>query len=247
VLKYIHEPDEKYEMLGGVVKIHALNKRQGQITPKKITRDPLLIASAHFLENEEGVFFRPLINSDARAFGKFLEGLQEKTRARFGPHPLTAAEAKNICNSLNYSEMIRMILVNMNQEIIGYMILSFLLRESQLLRYQDYRTPVMEGRDACIAPVVADRYQNKGVGSIMLKKTTKIAKSLGAKYLILWQGVQLANSRAIHYYEKFGFKKNAEFDRYGTHNVDMTLDLKGEYPAKPLKPHPGVWFWITSG
>jgi len=219
---------ERYEMLNGVVKIHASNKKQGQITLKKIARDPLLIASAHFLENGERVFFRPLVNSDARAFGKFLESLQENTRARFGPHPLITVEAKNICDSLNYSEMIRMILINMNQEIIGYMILSFLLRESQVLRYQDYKIPVTQRRDACIAPVVADRYQNKGVGSILLKETIRIAKSFGAKHLILWQGVQTTNSRAIHYYEKFGFKKNAEFDRYGTHNVDMALDLKGD-------------------
>jgi len=219
---------EKYEMLNSGVKAYISNKKQDKITFEKVTKDPLLIASTHFLKGEERVFFRPLVNSDTSVFGDFLENLQEKTRARFGPHPLTVDEARNICNSLNYSEMIRMILINMNQEIIGYMILSFLLRESQLLRYQNYKISVIQGRDACIAPVVADRYQNKGVGSIMLKETIKIAKSFGVEYLILWQGVQLSNLRAIHYYEKFGFKKNAEFNRYGTHNVDMTLDLKGD-------------------
>jgi GNAT superfamily N-acetyltransferase len=225
--KYLSQK-ERYEMLSKVFKTHLSNKSQDRITFRKVTSDPLIMASGHFLRNGERVFFRPLVKSDVGAFGEFLENLQEKTRARFGPHPLTADEARNICSGLNYSEMIPMILINMNQEIIGYMILSFLLRKSQLLRYQDYKIPIKQGCDACIAPVVADRYQNKGIGSMMLKETIKIAKSLGAKYLILWQGVQLSNLRAIHYYEKFGFKKNAEFKRYGTHNVDMTLNLRGE-------------------
>ncbi len=209
---------EKY----GVVKP---NKKQDRITSKKVAKDPLLIASTHFLRNGERVFFRPLVKSDASAFGEFLKNLQEKTRTRFGPHPLTVGEAKKICNSLNYSEIVRMILINMNQEIIGYMILSFLLRESQIERYKKYRISLVNHKDACIAPVVTDDCQNKGTGSLMLDETIKIARSLGIRLLVLWQGVQASNDRGIHYYEKFGFKKNGEFDRYGTHNIDMTLKM----------------------
>lgn len=223
-IKYL-DLKKKHKMLMDLTKRPFSKKEKQQITIQKIIMDPFLVASKHALKNGEKVLFRPLVKSDAIAFGRFLENLQEETRTKFGPHPLSIDEAKNICVNLNYSEMLRMILINTTQEIIGYMIFSFLLRESQVLRYQDYKIPVMQGRDACIAPVVADKYQDSGAGSVMLKETIKVATSFGVKYLILWQGVQSTNSRAIHYYKKFGFKKTAEFDRYGTHNVDMTLVL----------------------
>lgn len=195
-------------------------------TIKEIADDLLLITSEHILENGEKIVFRPLVKNDSTAFGDFLSNLSEETRKRFGPHPLTSDEAKSICDNLNYSEMLRMVLTNSREEIVGYIILSFQHRDSQLLRYKGYKIPIVKGRDVCIAPVIADRYQNKGVGSIMLGEIIEIAKSLGVKYIILWQGTQLTNTRAVHFYEKFGFKKNGEFERYGTNNVDMTLSLK---------------------
>jgi len=214
----------KYLELRGKYKLLKMEKPP-LITRQKIIIDPFLIASEHILKNGDRVLFRPLVKNDAIAFGSFLEGLKEETRDKFGPHSLTTKEAKNICNTLNYLEVLRLVLINTNQEIIGYMILSFLLRESQVLRYQIYKIQLRQKRDACIAPVIADNYQNSRAGSIMLEETIKIAHNLKIKYLILWQGVQQTNTRAIHYYEKFGFRKNGEFDRYGTHNIDMTLTL----------------------
>lgn len=155
----------------------------------------------------------------------FLDNLSEETKSKFGPHPINFDEAKNICANLNYSEMLRMILTTSKGKIIGYIILSFLFRDSQLLRYENYKIAIKKGRDICIAPVVADNYQNKGVGSLMLAKTIEIAKSLGIKQIILWQGTQLRNARAIHFYEKFGFKRNSDFEIYGNMSVDMTLSL----------------------
>jgi len=196
-----------------------------QISIQKITNDPLIITSEHFLGSEEKVVFRPLNKNDSKAFGQFLESLSQETRSKFGPHPLDFAEAKNICENLNYSEMLRMVITNKKEEIIGYIVLSFQFRDSQLLRYEDYKISLAKGRDICIAPVVADRYQNKGIGGLMLKKTIEIAHRLRVKYIILWQGTQSSNKRAIHFYEKFGFLKNSEFERYGHKNVDMTLTL----------------------
>jgi len=196
-----------------------------KVTIQTIIENPLIITSEHLLKNHEKIVLRPILKTDVGSFGKFLEGLKEQTRSKFGPHPLTMEEARSICNNINYSETLRILAINANQEIIGYMILSFVLRDSQIMRYQNYNIALVNHKDACIAPVVRDDYQNKGVGSILLNETIKLSRSLGIRYLILWQGVQATNERAVHYYEKFGFEKNGEFDRYGTHNVDMTLKL----------------------
>lgn len=195
-----------------------------RISIQEIINNPISVKSV-FVLSKERFIFRPLVKDDSAAFGIFLDGLLEKTRRRFSPHPLTSEEAKNICNNLNYVEMLRMVLLNSKKEIIGYIILSFKFRESQLIRYGNYGIHIVQGRDACIAPVIADRYQNKGIGTIMLIKTLELAKSLGLRQIILWQGTQVSNKRAIHYYEKLGFKKIAEFERYGTINCDMFLQL----------------------
>lgn len=206
---------------------HPRTKEQKhQITIQEITGNPLSIMSEFYLKDGEKIIFRPLVRNDYAAFGFFLDSLSEETRKKYGPHPLNSEEAKNICDNLNYSEMLRIVLINSKEEIVGYMILSFQFRDSQLLRYEDYKIPIVKGRDACIAPVIADRYQNKGVGSILLQKTLELAKSLGVGQIILWQGTQVTNTRAIHFYEKFGFKKIGEFERYGTNNCDMYLNLQ---------------------
>jgi len=195
------------------------------ITLQSIADNPSLVTSKYQLKSGEAVVFRPLNEHDVLAFGRFMEELSEEIRRRFGPHPLNSEEAARICDKLDDLKMLRMILVNSNDEIVGYIILSFELRDSQVLRYEDYKIPIERGRDICVAPAVADRYQNSGLGSIMLEETIKIAQRLGVKYIILWQGTQLTNTRAIHFYEKFGFQKSGEFEKYGNNNVDMTLML----------------------
>ncbi len=195
------------------------------MTLQEINSDPFSIASVFILKNRERITIRPLVKNDASAFGIFLDNLSEETRSRFGPHPISSDEAKIICNNLDYARMLRLVTLNIKKEIIGYMILSFQLRDSQLLRYEGYKISLVKDRDICIAPVVADGYQNSGVGSEMLRETIAIAKQLRVKQIILWQGTQLTNTRAIHFYEKFGFQKSGEFEKYGNTNVDMTLTL----------------------
>ncbi|MBU0976198.1 MAG: GNAT family N-acetyltransferase [Patescibacteria group bacterium] len=173
----------------------------------------------------EIIVFRPLEEGDAEAFGKFLTSLSEETKKLFGPHPLTKEEAGKMCLQTKFSNTLRMIVSNSNSEIIGYIVISYPLRESQLQRYENYDVELIQGRDLCIAPCVSDDYQGKGIGGFMLQETIKIAKNLGAKYIILWQGTQKSNKRAIDYYKKFGFRINAEFERYDHANYDLTLSL----------------------
>lgn len=173
----------------------------------------------------ERIEFRSLKKTDVESLGNFFTGLSENTKKLFGPHPLTVEEAEKLCRQTEFSNILRMVALNSNNKIVGYMVVSYPLRESQLQRYENYDLKLIQGRDLCIAPCVSDDYQGKGVGSCMLEETIRIAKKLKAKYIILWQGTQKSNKRAIDYYKKFGFRINDEFERYGHNNYDFTLSL----------------------
>ncbi|MEK7164288.1 MAG: GNAT family N-acetyltransferase [Patescibacteria group bacterium] len=168
------------------------------------------------LKSGERVVFRSLETKDKERLLAFLGSFSTETKNKFG---------LNVGEYITCPEMLHMVLVNQASDIIGYIILSLKLRDSQMVRYKEYEITVVEGRDICIALVIADRYQGKGAGSILLTESVKVAKSLGAKYIILWQGTQLINIPAICLYEKFGFTRNGEFEKYGHQNIDMTLIL----------------------
>lgn len=177
------------------------------------------------LNNGEEFTFRPLLSSDSKSFGNFLEGLSADTRNRYAPHPLTFEEAKKICLTLKDSEVLRLIAINKKGVIVGYFILSFTFREEELNRYHNYGLPIILGKDVRIAPVIADVYQNKGIGSIMMKETINVSRKLGLRYLVLWGGTQATNERAIHFYNKFGFINVGKFEKNNKNNYDMYLEL----------------------
>jgi len=59
---------------------------------------------------------------------------------------------------------------------------------------------------------VIKKYQGKGLGEFLLKKSIEFAREKSKKYL--WLGVWKKNKKAIKFYEKNGFKKFAEHDFY---------------------------------
>src|SRR3989304_7466548 len=89
------------------------------ISAKDIERNPFLVESKFVLKNGEEAVFRPLVKGDVIAFGTFLDNLSEETRKRFGLHPINSAEAKNICDNLNYSDRLPLVVLNSKDEIIG--------------------------------------------------------------------------------------------------------------------------------
>jgi GNAT superfamily N-acetyltransferase len=174
----------------------------------------------------EEIILRPLKSDDKKLFGDFLLGLSKETTDLFGPHPLTREDADKLCLQSDCSNILRLIAVNSKDEIVGYMIISYPLRESQLQRYEIYNIELVQGRDLCIAPCIADLYQSKGLGSLLMNMTLDIARDLGAKYIIPWQGTGQKNVRAVNLYKKYGFEITGEFNRYGNDNYDLTLKLK---------------------
>lgn len=98
-----------------------------------------------------------------------------------------------------------------NDDIIGFLIFSLIKMESHLLNI-----------------AVLKKWQKKGAGTIMMGVYLKQSKILGARKAFL--EVRSKNIRAINFYYKFNFQKDAVRTNYYTGNntddaVLMSLDL----------------------
>ena len=64
--------------------------------------------------------------------------------------------------------------------------------------------------DIQFAPCVADEYQNKRLGSKLLRLMADLVRRLGKKRILLWSGVLVDNEQAIHFYRRNHFHMFAE-------------------------------------
>lgn len=198
--------------------------------------NPAFAKETLLLKNNEQVEFRPLQYDDVEKFGTFLENLSKETRERFGPHPLTEDGAKEICQNLDGDKTLRLVAFNNDNEIVGYFILDATFpqneNEDERVRYQrKYTIALNDKEDVRLAPVVADNYQDTGLGSVLMKNTLQRAQALGKRNVVLFGGVQESNERAVHFYEKNGFTRAGEFDAPApggkiVKNIDMYINLK---------------------
>lgn len=187
-----------------------------------IVHNPNSIATSYDL-GDQAIIFRPLLASDYNALGAFLESLSLETTKRFQPHPLTKEYANGICQQLDYHKSLRLVAV-VNKQIVGYFLLDFYFGEEET-RYRRYDITLSQEFDCKIAPVVADGYQNSGLGSFMMEQTLHIARTLQRRYVTLSGGTQATNHRAIHFYEKFGFRKLGQYIKNNMKNYDMCVEL----------------------
>ena len=98
-----------------------------------------------------------------------------------------------------------------NDDVIGFLIYSLIKMESHLLNI-----------------AVLKKWQKKGAGTILMGVYIKQSKTLGAKKAFL--EVRSKNIKAINFYYKFNFKKDAvRTDYYTGSDMDdavlMSLDL----------------------
>ena len=178
------------------------------------------------IKNNEKVIFRLLDSYDGEKLKMYFESLSETTKNLFGPHPLNKETAINICSNMDLNnDIIYMVATNGdNTRIIAYFLLFLGVLDHDRKRYFDFNIKLSNTGDCSLAPSVSDDYQDKSLGSIILERTLQIARQFKKERMILWGGVKAENSRAIHFYEKFGFKKIGEFEHKGP-NFDMMLEL----------------------
>ncbi|MFN8375195.1 MAG: GNAT family N-acetyltransferase [Anaerolineae bacterium] len=178
------------------------------------------------LLGEEHVIFRLLLPGDGELLGRYFEGLSAETRRRYGPHPLTADEANNLCATIDLQAALRFValLPGAAPQIVAYFIVLMGVRERDAARYADYGIKLDGAQDCTFAPSVADAYQSRGLGSLLMPHVVDVARRLGRRSLVLWGGVQATNARAIGFYRKFGFEHVGDFQT-DIPNHDMILYL----------------------
>lgn len=196
------------------------------LTLSEIAKDPSIITTDFVLSDGEKVTFRPLEPHDANALSAFLRGLSKETRrlSTFEGYDLEAAQ--KLCDAINKHDKLRLVVVNCEQKIIGLIELSLDLPESDIERFKSNGFKLNHETDCRLGPTLADDYQGKGLGSRLFPEVARIVSKLGKQRIILWGGVHKDNKRAIHFYEKQGFKRVGEFTKDGAENLDMVIDLK---------------------
>ncbi|MBN1873759.1 MAG: GNAT family N-acetyltransferase [Anaerolineae bacterium] len=205
------------------------------VTIKEIQEDPLRIATLCYLpvpgdgRDKTLVTFRPLLARDARRLGQYFLGLSDETRRRYGPHPFDQATADMLCAELNYAQTLRMLAtldLEEAEQVIAYFILVLGVLERDAARYARLAIPLAPDTDCTLAPSVADAFQSRGLGSLMMEHLIRVAVRLGRKRMVLMGGTQATNARAIHFYQKHGFRKVGEFEKPpGFNNYDMILEF----------------------
>ena len=189
------------------------------------------------LRSGQELLIRPLRGHDAAPLGEYFLGLSEQTRARYGPHPFNQQTADEICAGLEADDTLRLVATVPSaggERIIAYMLLKMGVLEHDQRRYEALGLPLDPDTDCTFAPSVADDYQNRGIGSRMLRHIIQLAPRLGRRRIVLWYGVQATNDRAVHYYTRAGFRKVGEFTT-DKNNYDMILDL-GAAQIEPVEP-----------
>ena len=202
---------------------------QTPITPNDIELDSAIVSEAVELPTGEKAMLRPLTRNDARILGPYFLSLSDDTKRRYGPHPFDQATADKLCAENDYAHTIRMLATTGSgdqEQVIAYFILVMGIEEGDRERYAKLQMPLDVITDCTLAPSVADAYQSKGVGNIIMRHGIATARRLGKRRMVLMGGVQTTNTRAKNFYTKYGFQHVGDFESPpGRNNHDMILSL----------------------
>lgn len=163
---------------------------------------------------------RLLQPDDTDALSDYLMQLSPETKRRFAPHSFDSNTIRNMFFTSD-SRFMSFVATNRNaDEIFAYTVLRRGIPEHDLNRYFSFGIEPSDHSDCLIAPSVADAFQSKGLGSIMLTTVFSELRQSSISRVFLWGGVQSSNHKAITFYQKHGFITLGQFEHHGT-NHDM--------------------------
>ncbi|MFD1831266.1 GNAT family N-acetyltransferase [Streptomyces desertarenae] len=196
------------------------------LTLTAVAEDPLVLTQRLSLDDGSEVVFRPLTSADVDHLAAFLEGLSAESRrlSTFDGYDLGAA--RELCDAVARYDKLRLVLEEVpSGRVVGLLEFSLDLHPSDIARYR--RAGIrLTATDCRFGPTLADDYQGRGVGTQVFPLIADVARRFGKRRIILWGGVLTDNPRAIHYYEKQGFRTVGPFaGADGTQALDMILDL----------------------
>jgi ribosomal protein S18 acetylase RimI-like enzyme len=201
------------------------------ISIAEIQANPRCISASIQAASGLTMTFRPLEPQDNHILGQYFLGLSENTISLYGPHPFDQATADHLCATINYADTIRMIATipaGSQEQVIAYFILQLSVFEGEIQRYAQAGITIDSQVDCLIAPSVADAFQSQGLGTPLMRYMFQVARRMGRKHMLLMGGVYEHNARAVHYYQKVGFKTVGTFVASwakGRPSYDMYVDL----------------------
>lgn len=205
-----------------------LKKLMDVLTFQAIAQNPDILTRRLDLPAGEQVVFRLIRADDGERLGRYFEGLSAATRRLYAPHPFDLETAKRLCAEVDYRDTLRFVAVSGQgnaARIIAYFIVKLGTYPGDRQRYEERGLPLDEATTCSLAPSVSDAHQSQGVGSAMMPFILEIVRRLGYRQMILQGGTRAENHRAIHFYEKHGFRWVGDFKVRDLDNRDMILDL----------------------
>ena len=146
------------------------------------------------LKDDSEVFFRPSTSQDFEMVWDMFSTLSEES-LRFLPHPFIKEEIEHMMININYEELLPIVAVveepDARRRIVAVATLGF-------------QQGVSRKHRAEFDIVVHDDYQGRGLGTMLTQYMIDLARERGLRKVYLKTFTQ--NLRAIHVYEKLGFR-----------------------------------------
>jgi diamine N-acetyltransferase len=195
------------------------------LTLSDVAENPTILTTPLDLPSGESTILRPLKPDDSHKLAHFLHHLSAETR-RFSDYVSDdQATAQELCDAINRYDKLRFVLET-EEAIVGLLEFSFAITEGDINRFANYDIDLRAETDCRFGLCLADHYQSKGVGSLVLPLMADVARKFGKKRMILWGGVLTENLRAIRYYQKNGFELLGTFKNQDQRDcLDMILIL----------------------
>ena len=199
-------------------------KHHGRLTLKSVAADPQ--CATFSLETPHKAILEPLSSSHEEALAAFFGDLSHQTR-RFYSVTDGGRLAHEHCAAIARYDKLRLVLRNADEgAIVALVEFSFDLTDGDLERFATYGLGLRPETDCRWGLCVADEWQGRGVGTAMAPPSFEIARRFGRERVILWGGVQAANSTAVIYYRTVGFTATGRFTNDdGIECVDMLRQL----------------------
>ncbi len=171
------------------------------------------------------LILRPLLATDSSKLASFLQNLSSQTRHFYNLDSYDLKMAANMCKSIDKYDKLRFVAHYKNKkEIIALLEFSLDIPPNDFKRYQGYGITLTDS-DIRFGPCIADNYQNEGIGTRLFPFIKDVARQFGKNRIILWGGVMVENSKALHFYQKLGFRQVGHFRNESGENVDMILEI----------------------
>lgn len=146
------------------------------------------------------VFLRPELSNDTEMLWDMFSTLSKASLDNL-VEPFTRERVEGWTSNINYHRalpILALVKAGNKEKVVGSATLSFHLTEANRHKAE-------------LGITVHDDYQNLGLGTIMINHLLDIARKKGLKKVYLL--VNADNSRAIHVYEKCGFKIEARLEK----------------------------------